>query len=153
MVDRWCRLRDQLAAGMVSESGREAPLHVALSRFTECLCDDLNLARAIGVLNEASTLARVIDGQGVSDPKLAASELAALMKMNHVLGVLERNEQPLIDDDDDLSIQVEALITARATAKAAKDWTAADGIRDELVALGISIKDGPEGTTWSRNVE
>lgn len=153
MVDRWCRLRDQLAGGMISESGREGPLHAALSLFTECLCDDLNLARAIGVLNEASTVARVIDGQGVSDPKLAASELAALMKMNHVLGVLERNKQPLIDDDDDLSIQVEALITARATAKAAKDWPAADGIRDELVALGISIKDGPEGTTWSRNVE
>ena len=153
MVDRWCRLRDQLAGGMISESGAEAPLHAALPRFTECLCDDLNLARAIGVLNEASALARVNQGEGVSDPELAASELAALMKMNHVLGVLERNESISSEEDDDLLVRVEALIAARADAKARKDWSAADGIRDELIALGISIKDGPEGTTWSRNVE
>ncbi len=153
MVDRWCRLRDQLADGMISESGADAPLHAALSNFTECLCDDLNLARAIGVLNEASALARVNQGEGTSDPELAASELAALMKMNHVLGVLERNESISTGEDDDLSVRVEALIAARADAKARKDWSAADGIRDELIALGISIKDGPEGTTWSRNVE
>ena len=153
MVDRWCRLRDQLADGMISESGGAAPLQAALPRFTECLCDDLNLARAIGVLNEASALARVNQGEGVSNPELAASELAALMKMDHVLGVLERNESISAGDDDDLSDRVEALITARTDAKERKDWSAADGIRDELIALGISIKDGPEGTTWSRNVE
>ncbi len=153
MVDRWCRLRDQLASGVVSDSGGAAPLQAALVRFTECLCDDLNLARAIGVLNEASTAARITDGEGVSDPELAASELAALMKMDHVLGVLERNEQIISGEEDDLAVRVEALISARASAKAEKDWSAADEIRDELVELGISIKDGPDGTTWSRSVE
>ncbi|MEC8734661.1 MAG: hypothetical protein VXX86_06775, partial [Planctomycetota bacterium] len=34
-----------------------------------------------------------------------------------------------------------------------KDWAAADAIRDELTELGIAIKDGPEGTTWSRIIE
>ena len=153
MVDRWCRLRDQLSAGMISESGRERPLSAALSRFTECLCDDLNLARAIGVLNEASTIARVTEGRGVSDPELAAAELEALRKMDHVLGVLDRNEQVVSEAGDDLTARVEALIAARAAAKSEKDWTAADAIRDELNELGIAIKDGPDGTTWSRNVE
>ena len=71
----------------------------------------------------------------------------------HKERVLERNESISSAEDDDLSVRVEALISARADAKERKDWSAADGIRDELIALGISIKDGPEGTTWSRNVE
>ena len=153
MVDRWCRLHDQLSAGMISESGRERPLSAALSRFTECLCDDLNLARAIGVLNEASTIARVTEGRGVSDPEVAAAELEALRKMDHVLGVLDRNEQAVSEAGDDLTARVEALIAARTAAKSEKDWAAADAIRDELNELGIAIKDGPDGTTWSRNVE
>jgi len=153
MVDRWCRLRDQLASGLIAESGLGAPLDAALGRFKECLCDDLNLARAIGVLNEAAALARVNDDAGISNPDLAASELAALMKMDHVLGVLDRNEPMVSGGGDDLSERVEVLIDARAKAKVEKDWAAADSIRDEIAGLGISIKDGPEGTTWSRNVE
>ena len=48
---------------------------------------------------------------------------------------------------------MEVRIAARAEAKANKDWAAADAIRDELTALGVAIKDGPEGTSWSRIVE
>ena len=44
-------------------------------------------------------------------------------------------------------------IVARAEAKARKDWAVADAIRDELTTMGVMIKDGPEGTTWSRIVE
>ena len=43
--------------------------------------------------------------------------------------------------------------TPARDAKANKDYAAADAIRDELIAMGIAIKDGPEGTTWSRIVE
>ena len=37
-------------------------------------------------------------------------------------------------------------------ARAAKDWTESDKVRDELNALGVRIKDGPQGTTWERAV-
>ena len=66
--------------------------------------------------------------------------------------MLERNDAPVVEDDD-LAGRVEACIAARAEAKANKDWAAADAIRDELTTLGVAIKDGPEGTTWSRIVE
>ena len=45
------------------------------------------------------------------------------------------------------------MIAARKQARADKDWAAADRIRDEIADLGVMIKDGPEGTTWSRVVE
>ena len=54
---------------------------------------------------------------------------------------------------DDFAATVEARIAARAEAKANKDWPTADAIRDELVAMGVAIKDGPDGTAWSKVVE
>ena len=72
--------------------------------------------------------------------------------MDGVLAVLDRN-QVAESGDDDLATKVEALITARNQARADRDWAEADRIRDEIAGLGLAIKDGPEGTTWSRVVE
>jgi cysteinyl-tRNA synthetase len=46
---------------------------------------------------------------------------------------------------------IEVLIGNRNAARAAKDFAAADAIRDELAAAGIQIEDGPDGTTWRRS--
>ncbi|MBR1534719.1 MAG: hypothetical protein IJ639_10160, partial [Ruminococcus sp.] len=43
---------------------------------------------------------------------------------------------------------VEEKIATRTEAKAAKDWAAADAIRDELKEKGIVIKDSKSGATW-----
>ena len=152
MVDRWCRLRDVLESGRVVAGTGPGPLESSLAGFTEAISDDLNLARAIGVLNEAVNASRSEDAELVSDEIRAASELSALTRMDSVLGVLDRNET-LASEGGDLASTVESQIEARAAAKAAKDWAAADAIRDELAAMGIAIKDGPEGTTWARIVE
>jgi cysteinyl-tRNA synthetase len=41
------------------------------------------------------------------------------------------------------------MLTQRADARAAKDWAAADRIRDAIAAAGIALEDGPDGTHWS----
>ena len=43
---------------------------------------------------------------------------------------------------------VEALLSARLRAREARDWAAADGIRDRLLAAGIELRDTPDGTSW-----
>jgi hypothetical protein len=43
---------------------------------------------------------------------------------------------------------VDALLAERLRARAARDWPAADAIRDRLLAAGIEIHDAPGGTTW-----
>ena len=47
---------------------------------------------------------------------------------------------------DDAAIT--ALIDQRAAAKLAKNFAEADRIRQDLLAQGVVLKDGPTGTTW-----
>ena len=46
--------------------------------------------------------------------------------------------------------EIDALVVARTTAKAEKNWAEADRIRDELKAQGIEIIDTPQGAKWRR---
>ena len=44
---------------------------------------------------------------------------------------------------------VEAALTARAAARAAEDWPAADRMRDALAAAGVEVRDTSDGQTWT----
>ena len=45
-------------------------------------------------------------------------------------------------------VAIADAIEARKAARAAKNFAESDRIRDDLLAKGIVLKDGPEGTTW-----
>ena len=152
MVDRWSRMRAQLV-GSAKKSGAPderldpGPLERSLAQFTEALCDDLNVSRAIAALNEAAG----------APPEAHASacphrELASLLAMDSVLGVLGRNA-PVAGaapaQSPEFISAVESLIAQRAAARAAKDWSESDRVRAELTKLGVAVKDGPQGATWS----
>jgi cysteinyl-tRNA synthetase len=150
MVDRWCRTRDRLeaVAGLATgpdESCPDGPLEYALRAFTEALCDDLNVARALAALNEAC-------GAKDSGGACPHRELASLLAMDSVLGVLGRNcpGGGGVQDDPAFVAEVERLLAARTAARAAKDWPASDRVRDELARMGVVVKDGRQGATWSR---
>jgi alpha-D-ribose 1-methylphosphonate 5-triphosphate synthase subunit PhnG len=49
---------------------------------------------------------------------------------------------------DQLEPLVGALLAARDQARAARDWAAADHIRDQLAAAGIEVRDSAEGSSW-----
>ncbi|MCQ0110553.1 cysteinyl-tRNA synthetase [Zhouia amylolytica] len=55
------------------------------------------------------------------------------------------------DQSDKLSGVVDLLINLRAEARANKDFATSDKIRDELAALGVQLKDGKDGTTFTVN--
>ena len=157
MIDRWARHAESLEAAVTAMRAQGAevaaarhantvtgPIEIALEAFAAALCDDLNVARAIAALNEA-----LAQDHSRACP---ARELAALRRMDSVLGVLERNQPVASKAADDLESKVNDLLARRAAARAAKDWTESDRVRDELVALGMQVKDGPTGTTWTRVV-
>lgn len=157
-VERWRRLRETLGA-MDNDvaahpaswfEGKTSPLAMAVKRFAEALGSDLNVAGAIAVLNEA-----VGDHEagraGKFDPSV---ERAALDTMLDTLGVRALAWEAGSGDagEADLASAVEAKLAERIAARQAKDWSRADAIRDELLEMGVAIKDGPQGTTWERVV-
>ena len=141
MIDRWCGAREAL----VGRTGGDGvgPMQRALAEFKDSLGDDLNVARGLGALNTA------INEPAAGDALL---ELNALDAINTVLGVFERNTLLEAATDDGLTAKVEALLEARRVARASKDFAASDRVRDALTALGVRIKDGPQGTTWERAI-
>jgi cysteinyl-tRNA synthetase len=64
-----------------------------------------------------------------------------------ILGLEDKNDAN--GDSDKLSGVVSLLIQLRKEARDNKDFTTSDTIRDQLAALGIQLKDGKEGTTFS----
>jgi len=113
--------------------------------FGEALDDDLNIAGALGHLfvfvREANAL---LDAGGTGAEGLAALR-AWLERADTVLDVLREDRDESVED------RVRGLVEARAAAKAAKDWAAADRLRDEIAALGWTVKDTPQGPVWHPN--
>ncbi len=65
-----------------------------------------------------------------------------------VLGLVNQDSADT-QDNSKLEGTIELLIKLRAQARANKDFATSDKIRDELAAMGIQLKDGKEGTTYS----
>jgi cysteinyl-tRNA synthetase len=150
-VDRWKRLADWLCEhGCVKVN--KTPLQDAKEKFLAAMCDDLNVAGAIGCLSEAVSEYTVDippeNGEGLGT---LADEHKALQVMDSVLGVINLESCACTKNVD--VDKIESLIDARLEARASKEWHRADEIRDELCAMGIEIKDGADGTTWSRVVQ
>jgi cysteinyl-tRNA synthetase len=84
---------------------------------------------------------------------VSASNL--LKALGGVLGLLQADPLTFLqtghaDADNGDSAQIENLIAERATAKASRDFSRADQIRQQLSDMGVVLKDSPQGTQWER---
>jgi cysteinyl-tRNA synthetase len=101
-------------------------------RFREAVSDDLDMPRAVTVLNEAVS-ADLPDGD----------KYALLASWDAVLGLdLER----LAREGFQVPPDVQALLDERDSARAAKDFARADELRRRLTKMGWEVMDLPDGT-------
>ncbi len=119
--------------------------------FAEAMDDDLAVPQALGVLHETVRAGNLsLDAGDLAAVAVARGQVRA---MSEVLGINPLSPQWRAGSseptDRALASLVESLIADRNTARAGKDFTAADRIRDELAAAGVSIEDGPAGSHWS----
>lgn len=125
--------------------------HPLASRFLTAMEDDFNTPEALSTLFE---LARELNKAKGSDQEAGlAATMLALAKM---LGLLEQDAEQFLQggsaagSDDAEAAEIEELIARRNQARADKDWAESDRIRDEFIAKGIVLEDGPNGTSWRR---
>tara|TARA_B100000963_G_scaffold359402_1_gene386659 strand:+ start:623 stop:2005 length:1383 start_codon:yes stop_codon:yes gene_type:complete len=104
------------------------------------LMDDLNTPGLIAELN------KIVKGYNSSEEERKITK-EKLILIGSVLGILQDESFNKISDE--LRNQIEELILKRDKAKKNKDYEEADKIREELLNLGIEIKDTSNGTVWN----
>ena len=115
----------------------------------EAMNDDFNSPILIAHLFEAVKWINLInDGKESltqSDLEMLTDTISSFVF--EILGL--ENAQKNDDNSDRLDGLVQLLIEMRKTARDDRDWALSDKIRDELMALGVQLKDGKEGTTYA----
>ena len=119
--------------------------------FSAAMDDDLGTPGAVAVLHDVVREGNRLLGEG-SDVTATYAEVVSML---NVLGLDPADPAwgPTTRGDEKLTAAVDVLVAglleSRAAAREAKDWAAADAIRDQLKAAGIEITDGPTGPEWT----
>ncbi|HXI32817.1 MAG TPA: cysteine--tRNA ligase [Gemmatimonadales bacterium] len=111
--------------------------------FAAALDDDLDAPRAVSLLFDFVRDAN----RELNQTPSAAGARRALAALEGVMGVLDVLPTPKTADDA-LARWVGDRLSEREKARKAKDFAAADRIRQELKARGVEIEDSAAGTKW-----
>ena len=116
----------------------------------DALCDDMNTPMALASISEA---VKIINSAKAGQIKLSDGDLQTLCQLfdDVVFGVLGLKDEETGSEGARKVIDglMDMVLEQRAAAKAAKDWTTSDHIRDALKALGIQVKDTKDGVEWT----
>jgi cysteinyl-tRNA synthetase len=139
----------ETASGLKAAAQNDYDVNGIVAACAAAMNDDLNTPQVIAQLFEAARVANLCN-----DGKLAldAANIEALQQlfkvwMEDILGI--RTESA--GDDQALDGVMQMLLDMRAKAKADKNYALSDEIRNRLSALGLVIRDGKDGSSWSRN--
>ncbi len=146
------------AGGLVEEGER------LLSNFYAAMSDDFNTALAITYMFELSKevgnyygefkngeiLPVTIDGDIILRVREIYMEMAEIIGLFEQPVPVEEEEKQSEGNTELVKSLMNIILSLRQDARAAKNWSVADKIRDELKAAGITVEDTPQGATWKK---
>jgi cysteinyl-tRNA synthetase len=130
-------------------------------KFDSSLDDDFNTAQSLGYVFEVVRLTNNFIALEKNMPAALKTNIfdetkKAFDHFGAVLGVFQDDPDHFFKFDREIEVskrglnigEIESLITERQAARAAKDWTKADAIRQELAGLHVVLKDTANTTSW-----
>ncbi len=133
-VRRW---REQVAGWALSPSRAMCAQYV--SDFHAAFDDDLDTPAALRVLRSLEKDSEIPPG----------SKFETFAHADQLLGLDLARDVGRDPAPRPLPDEAAGLLEARAAARAAADWAAADRLRDQLAALGVTVTDTPQGQAWT----
>ncbi len=139
------RLQDFLARLRELKGGSGGRGHASklVREFEVAMDDDLNTPKAFAAIFAFIKETNVLIDGGRLGKDAAVKVIAALRKVDSVLGVMDFEEQTL-------SEELAGLIEMRNEARMKGDYSRADQLRAQLFEKGVVVEDTPKGTVWKR---
>ena len=142
MLDRMYRILYKTGGELSTE------LEKPPKKIMNALCNDLNTPEALGQLN--ILLNEYQDAKTDNKNEL----LSKIISGARLLGILNQKPNSYLGYKNEIDsselIKIEKLINDRNKYRLEKNYEMSDKLRDELMALGIEIEDGPQGTKWRK---
>ena len=145
MLDGWHRLNALSAAAQSS-----VKLEDFRQRCADAMNDDLNTPTVIATLFDACKVINQANDGHASLSQADIDELKSIFQtyLFDVLGIRDDSEGGDSVNLEPYRQAVDLLLEMRRTAKANKDWTTSDLIRDKLSEFGFEVKDTKDGFEW-----
>ncbi len=138
------------------DEGCEQVLKEFVKNFQESMDDDFNTPKALAAFHDLRAKINTLLAKGLSD-KAKGNAIEIFRKFGEPIGLFNISSDVWfgttreISASDEFSIGIETKIKLRNEARAKKDFSTADKIRQELDKMKIILEDRPDGTTrWKR---
>ena len=148
------RTLDKIEAGNQKDlSELDQEINSIMDGVLADMSDDFNTPKALAKLFELTTRINALSGKQIDPGALSAETLHRLKEflprfISEVLGLQDDSSE---QDQQLVGGLMDLIIDLRRDARSNKDWNTADKIRDTLTSLSIQLKDGKEGTSWSKS--
>jgi cysteinyl-tRNA synthetase len=116
----------------------------AQRRFEQALDDDLNTAEALAAIHDLVREINTAMAQGAVKSGDKEAILALIDRFDSVFNIFGEVKPEMLD------LEIQALIDERQAARAAKNFSRADEIRNQLTDMGIILEDTRDGLRWRR---
>ncbi len=130
-----------IPAGSAAELTSQA--EATQQSFVNAMDDDFNSPLALAALHELVKAINTARDNGATDDQLKPAQ-AKLRELTSVLGLQLQEKKGSGDADRFINL----LVEVRSEVRKQKLWALSDQIRDQLKALGVTIEDSKEGTSW-----
>jgi len=147
-LDKIYRLKKRIDTTKSSKPNKEFE-----KAFIDALRDDLNISKALSIVDEMINDANEKLDINPKDKAQKYQINANIKLINELLGVAKEDQNSYFKFglSDEFIKKVERFIEQRDKAKSKKDYIKADELRDELKKLGVKIMDTPNGTIWEKD--